>query len=160
MTIIAFDGKILASDTLMVSNNYKFFDKESKIVIRDNIVYAHAGTCCLFKPMVQWYESGRDADKYPKIGEDSSILIVFDPNVVFPSVAVYDASPYPDNQRIGAWGSGSAAAFGAFYCMDVLGVERSAIVAVKTAIAAHTTCGGHLEYVNVENPNRIYLMTA
>ena len=76
MTTIACDGREIAADGLVTSDNFRMERNARKILVEDGAIYAIAGTQCLMRPLVDWVKAGADPDKLPKFGEMAWGLLV------------------------------------------------------------------------------------
>ena len=146
MTVIAWDGRILASDKQETMNGIKF--STTKLKCLGNGDYAAATgdrNDCL--AMMEWYKDGADRDKFPQLGKcnDSySLLLVIKNNL---SAVYYENSPFAVNveDKIIAFGCGRDLALGA------MAAGVSAFEAVKIACQFDIHCGVGCDWVNVAN---------
>ena len=146
MTVIAWDGRILAADKQETTNGVKF--STTKLKYLGNGDYAAATgnrNDCL--AMMEWYKDGADRDKFPQLGkgDDSySLLLVIRNNL---SAVYYENSPFAVNveDRKIAFGCGRDFALGA------MAAGVSAFEAVKIACQFDIHCGVGCDWVNVAN---------
>jgi len=125
MTVIAFDGKILAADKHMTDNDRSCTN--TKVWKHGNVVLAMCGDISFGLALRDWFLSGADPDEFPEPYDRDTIsnLIVWNGN----SICVYERSPFPIvyEDKIAAWGSGGSIALGA------MGYGATAIEAVEIA---------------------------
>lgn len=140
MTVIAFDGKVLAADRMVTMGGTI---TESTKIRKDDLgnVFAHAGALCYFLPLIDWYKNGANPKDYPveKGDEYHSIFIVWDGS----QFKTYHDSPYPcyfERNQL-AWGRGDEIALGAMLA------GATAIRAVEIAAKVCNTCGCGVDYM-------------
>lgn len=147
MTVIAWDGRILASDKQVTMNGIKF--STTKLKYLGNGEYAAMTgdrNDCL--AMLEWYKDGADRDKFPQLGKGNdsySLLLVIRGNNL--SAVYYENSPFAVNveDRKIAFGCGRDLALGA------MAAGVSAFEAVKIACQFDIHCGVGCDWVNVAN---------
>jgi hypothetical protein len=81
MTIIAYCGKFIASDSLSTWGEYRNYDA-IKLVTRGNTVFAACGLIALIEPMIEWYLDGTDPLTCPAAYKDdlTTELIAISPS--------------------------------------------------------------------------------
>ncbi len=133
MSIIAWDGKILAADRQGV--NHDLAVEAKKITNIDNAIAAWTGDLAAGPILIDWYTSGAKQEDWPDFqkSEDWSRLIIATKNMV----TVYERIPYPIEikEKFMAWGSGRDYAIGA------MAAGASAADAVLIANKYCITCG-------------------
>lgn len=146
MTVIAWDGRILAADKQVTMNGIKFSTTKLKYLGNGDYA-AMAGdiNCCL--AMMEWYKDGADRDKFPQLGngnDNSSLLLVIRNNL---SAVYYENSPFAVNveDRKIAFGCGRDLALGA------MAAGAGAFEAVKIACQFDIHCGVGCDWVNIAN---------
>jgi ATP-dependent protease HslVU (ClpYQ) peptidase subunit len=145
MTTIAWDGKFIASDGQKSSGNYICPGSATKIIRRENMVFALTGISSLFEPMIDWYLKGAAPKECPRpLSENSSsfsILIIFKEGKAF---KVSSNIPYPEEVFApDAWGSGGVWAVGA------LKAGADVRRAVEIAIECDTSSGGEIQVMDL-----------
>jgi hypothetical protein len=147
MSIIAFDGKTIAADTLSVHYDVKQPAQKLFHHPHKNIAIAFTGHHANGLLMMEWYLEGAKRDNFPSCQstDNWARLIVFmkeetaHPNGTRTSKIVtseYEQSPHPLPSRgPWAWGSGRDVALGA------LEMGADARQAVAVACKYYTTCG-------------------
>ena len=145
MTIIVWDGKVLASDKQTTSGGLK--RKATKIFKIHGSLYGFSGDFDYAYAMKEWFEEGAQIDKFPKHQEhDDNWVGVL---VVTPDKRVlkYERSPKPmDFTEAGAMciGSGRDFAFGA------LAMGADAVRAVEVACEYDNGCGMGIDVLTIE----------
>lgn len=135
MTVIAWDGRILAADR--ASTNVGYLRTVTKIFRVPGGVVAFAGDEANAMALLEWFRLGRDVSKWPKTQEDgdraASALFVDEANILWR----YSTTPYPERceDAFDAVGSGRDYALAAMY------LGHSARVAVEVACALDNSCG-------------------
>lgn len=144
MTIIAWDGEMVAADKQATQNGTTRIT--TKLVMMNNVVATFNGCEAAGLMLSNWYFEGANIDKWPqKIqdGEDWSELIIFE----YPNVFVYQRYPQciQIKNKFWAWGSGKDLAIGA------MAAGASAIEAVKIASKYDDGCGLGIDSFNILN---------
>ncbi len=136
MSVIAWDGKIIAADKRSIGGGIKGIT--TKIVqVNDTEVIAGNGSLDQFAVLVSWYKSGADVNTWPKFQEDDdenwTQLILASKQ----GVKIYGRYPYPwaHEDKYQAFGAGRELALGAMY------MGANAIEAVKVASVFESSCG-------------------
>lgn len=140
MTVIAWDGKILAADKLALNNGLKRTTTKIR-KIGDLLVGASGDTSATMEAF-NWVEKGRIPSEYPKIQQSKEefccLIVILDNKIL-----MYEMSPYPvlyeDKQF--AIGSGRDLAIAAMHC------GRSAIEAVEIASIYEASCGNGVDWI-------------
>jgi hypothetical protein len=144
MTVIAWDGRYVAADSLKCFGSSRNTKPCQKIMVREGIVFALTGSAALFEPMIKWYLSGKDPEKMPACGDDykTTKLLVFEGGE---TASFYmPGLPYPDEfSAPDAWGAGADFAIGA------MEAGKSAAEAVAIAIKRETYCGGPVNVIDL-----------
>lgn len=137
MTVIACDGRQIASDGLMTYGRERAPQSIKKITARNGRIIAAAG-CRLFDTLIEWIEEGADPNSVPKIeDEDSWMLLVIEPDGrmrTYHSKAPYSAEAFPP----------FAMGCGAPYAMGAMLAGASARRAVEIACELDVYCGGEI----------------
>lgn len=143
MSVVVYDGKTLAADTLAISAGLGF--KVSKMLISDGTACAWTGDHALGIRLAQWYFDGADPATFPNkdIKDDEWCrLIVADQY----GCEFYEVQPVPIRvlDPFAAWGSGRDFALGA------LAMGASAKEAVEVACRFSIECGGAPQVIVLE----------
>lgn len=141
MTVIAWDGKTLAADTLLTYGDVR---TTGYVKIKDigDCVYAITGKMNHFEPLMAWHRDGCIVADYPEECKDTSTLVVVDKRSG--ECMSYICSPYPCiSEGVDAWGCGMVMAFGAMYA------GASAAEAVQICIDHCDGVGGTVMSVTV-----------
>lgn len=145
MTVIAYDGRFLAADSLKCFGSCKDAKPYQKIMVRNGVAFACTGSAALFEPMIKWYLDGKDPEKLPPCGDQykDTKLIVFDGE----TASFYmPGLPYPDEVSApDAWGAGADVAIGA------MEAGLDAAKAVEIAIKREAFCGGPVQVIDLLN---------
>lgn len=147
MTVIAWDGRSVAADTLATAGGYRDQKPSRKIVRRGDYAYGIVGYPAWFEAWIKWHERGADPAFIPSSGisaDDAGNFLVFKADAAFVCSA---RMPYlaevgaPD-----AWGSGCDFAIGAMHA----GADAREAVAI--AIACSPSCGGSIDVIELLPP--------
>ena len=143
MTAIAWDGRYLASDSLVCYGSSRGSAPFKKIRTCDGVAYALTGSSALFEPMITWIQSGAHPSDKPICSDEhaKTLLLVFRDNRCFG----YRADlPYPDEfSAPDAWGVGADFAIGA------MEAGKNAVEAVEIAIRREVYTGGPVEFIDL-----------
>jgi hypothetical protein len=143
MTVIAWDGRYVAADSLKCYGSSRAMAPVQKLRVRDGIVFACTGSGALFEPMIQWYLAGKDPEKVPPCGDDhkGTTLIVFTSE----GACFYKLDmPHPEELSApDAWGAGADFAIGA------MEVGADAKTAVEAALRRETYTGGPVQVIDL-----------
>lgn len=137
MTTIAFDGKVLATDSQVSCENIKYTD-EQKLFRIDGALYAFAGDTKDRELFLQWIAEGAPLDGKPELceGDDFSAVQVTKYGAAFEYDGDLIALPV---RGCRAWGSGWQVAEA---CLQ-LGL--GAVTAIETAIKLDCYTGGEVQ---------------
>lgn len=142
MTTIAFDGKILASDSRMTSNNEIMRGNVNKISIRKDYAFCLAGTFAAFEPLVKWFTKGAIEADFPSLNMQYTFLVI-DKKL---KVTVYSSNNGSHKTKYKApiaIGSGQDFATGA------MAIGANAKQAVKAASKLDIYTGGKIKSVDL-----------
>ena len=142
MTVIAWDGKTLAADKQATLNRTTY--TTTKISKHGQALVAIVGTYVDGAAMLNWFLSGMDPEKFPKLyNEDDACLWVFTSD----SIVRFEGSPYPITveDTIVSDGSGGGIALGAM----LMGAD--AVTAVKLAMERDIYSGGGIDVLQLGN---------
>lgn len=145
MTIVAWDGKIIASDKLCSTIDLnRTVTKIWKIT--DDLIISITGSLGQGLILRDWYVGGAIPEKWPKFQEtdDWTRLIVVDHG----NVGIYEQYPEKliNEDPFDAWGSGRDYAIGA------MAAGCNAIEAVKIANQFNIYCGNGIDWFSIANP--------
>jgi hypothetical protein len=82
MTVIAWDGRFVAADSLECYGTVRSSRAVQKLSERNGFVFACTGSGALFEPLINWYVAGCKSDAVPSCGNDGkdTKLVVFRPD--------------------------------------------------------------------------------
>lgn len=147
MTTVAFDGKVIAVDSRAVAGVLISNDRVEKILVKDNVAFAIAGTFCMFRPLIKWFIDGGDIKEIPTGGSEDNDCTSF---IVCTGGRCFQYNPklpYPDEIHPPfSWGTGREIALGAMLA------GKSAVEAVRIAATVDPSTGGDIRFVNLESP--------
>ena len=144
MTVVAYDGKTLATDTQMTYGS--LLTTTSKLRADASCYYASCGDPAAAEALIEWLTSGGPFPRIPSMpdGEPACVLWCVPRNGEVP---FYISSALPQEVPLTApyWagGTGAGVALGAMF------VGADAIKAVEAACKHDTQCGGDIEAVTV-----------
>jgi hypothetical protein len=145
MTTIAIDSKgFVAADGLRTWSGDITGRAEEKLRIRYGRIYALAGTCGAFEPLIKWHgEQEADPDKVPKLGGDNGwLLVVIDGSGLV--LKYTNTCPYAEDLPTPvAFGAGMDLAKGAM----LAGASAERAVQLVADNTNHT--GGRIQVVNI-----------
>lgn len=143
MSVVCWDGKIIAADRIAVVGNMKFSSsKIQRLPNRDTVAWTGAASSGL--AMLAWWSAGGNPAMFPESqkGPDwSRFIVVTSKGKAFSFEN--QPIPIPETTRRMAWGAGRDFAMGA------LEAGSSAIQAVKIASKLCTECGCGVEWFRV-----------
>lgn len=143
MTIIAWDGKMLAADKQCTScGNAQQVTKLFKV---DGGAVAFAGNEGHAMALLAWFRAGRDPDKWPKKQGDNSADAYF---ATTEGLFVYSGDDGPNPAR--REGKFHAAGAGRDYALAAMYLGKNAREAVEIACVLDTTCGMGIDAWEVE----------
>ena len=132
MSVIAFDGKIIAADKQATANGLVI--ESTKLIRRNGIILGWTGATDYGRTLADWYLEGAKKDQWPKFQESDgwARLIVFDKELFF-----YEQAPtrIPVEHPFMAWGAGRDFAMAAMY------LGHTATKAVEVASSMCDSCG-------------------
>lgn len=144
MTIIAYDGKSIAVDSIACNDSMKFTLNKYKLFSGEiiNSLYLWHGEYSLGLRLVDWHWSGGDISQWPSRQYTDAwtglIVVHFDRDHRLIDMVEYEQEPYPEpiDTPFLAWGSGEKFAMGA------MAAGANAKRAAEIACELCTTCGG------------------
>jgi hypothetical protein len=113
MTVIAWDGRMVAADSMLEAGGYVYPRGTKKLILFDGNIYATSGAAGLVKPCMDWVLRNDEPENMPKVTDPQGYnFMVFMPDGV--AHARSNANPYPyEPGAPDAWGSGCDFAIGA-----------------------------------------------
>lgn len=146
MSVIAWDGKTLAADRMVVIGDTIYTGRKLWPLEEGGGALAEVGNADCGASMVRWWKEGAKREEFPESqkGDKWATLIVALPGR---PVFYYEKTPEPIESRddFSAWGCGREAALGA------LALGASAQKAVEVASQFILYCGRGCDFVRV-NP--------
>lgn len=144
MSVIAWDGNIIAADSQLCEAGY-FVRPSCKLIKKEGIIFGSTGNAAGFKQLVHWYLNGKQVEDWPDIQstDDWTRLIV----VNHCKVTAIEKIPLEMQiyeEKFTAWGHGSDFAVGA------MEMGATAIEAVRIACKYDTFCGGRIDSFTIE----------
>ena len=129
MTTIAWDGHMVAADSMATTGDYKNPRDVVKLKLEAGILFALCNTSCMFEPLVRWYLASAEPGMMPRAPDADFSFVVFKPGETLYFVQDCPYPSYPGSPN--AWGSGGAFAIGAMLN------GASAVEAVRIACKAN-----------------------
>ena len=151
MTVIVWDGRFVAADSLEVSGCLRTSRAVEKIEVRDGVVYAVTGAAGLHKQLIDWvHEHSADPEKKPSVHEQhqDTAVVVFRDGRCFS----YDLKmPYPvECFAPDAWGCGTAT----YLAIGAMKYGADAKAATEIAIESSTCVGGPVQVIDLHQLQR------
>lgn len=142
MTVIAWDGKVLAADKRADVNGTGITTTKIKKLPSGEVV-AFTGSASTGRVLMDWYESGADKSAWPESqsGDDWARLVV----AAEGGISFYESHPVAVSvqDKFTAFGSGRDVALGA------LAMGATAVQAVEIASRFQSDCGNGCDSFNV-----------
>ena len=142
MSVVAWDGKIIAADRMIVSADMR--SEGVKLIKLDRVFLAWVGEQGGGLALFDWYTNGCHKSEWPEMQKtnDWTRLIVVDGS----GVRFYEREPYAQSvtSPFMAWGSGRD------FAMGVMATGADAIKAVEITNKLSTTCGMGVDFYEVE----------
>lgn len=141
MTVIAWDGNILAADKML--SDSVIWRHSTKIRRHGDFLIGLAGDSDMTREMADWFVRGAKVEEFPvgsRLIENYSEMLVIHPDK---SISLYQRTPFPimlDGPQA-ALGNGRDAA------MAVMLLGHNAIKAVEVACQICTGCGGGIDFL-------------
>lgn len=147
MTIIAWDGRVLAADKMSSSGG--FIRKVTKIYVVPEGIVGFCGSGVAARAMLEWFRNGRKADLWPKIqGSDKDAYSLF---VDWSGRHwTYEDWPHPIPQE-NSW---DAIGSGRDYAAAMLHTGQGAVRAVQVASDLCIDCGMGYDVIVLEDAKR------
>lgn len=143
MTVICWDGKTVAADSLECYGSTRSAKPVKKLQAREGMVFACTGTGALFDPMIRWYLTAGLEKPIPPCGDShkDTKLLVFKGDRAW--VISFDL-PYPAELHApDAWGVGADMAIGA------MEAGATAEKAVEVCIKREVYVGGPVQVIDL-----------
>lgn len=148
MTVIAWDGKILAADRRADSAGWKTM-KTCKIFAHDAYLCGFAGDHAVAMELVAWFKGDRNPDNYPKFlnpeGKSWARLVCIDP--LTGKIDLYETTPFPLEMETPIFAMGS----GRDFALAAMHLGESAIGAVSAASYFDTGCGNGVDFLTKDD---------
>lgn len=147
MTVIACDGRQIASDSLMCYGSERAAQPGRKLLREFGRIFAIAGSV-IGKALVHWYMSGAHPDNAPRLGGDAHwqlLVVETDGRMLFFTSAVPYAQPAKAPFTMG---------IGAAYAMGAMLAGASAKRAVEIACELEVYCGGEIVVFDMPQAQR------
>ena len=142
MTVIAWDGSVLAADKMAVDGG-GIRRTTTKIQRHHDALLAMTGSWDIACELREWWKMGASQSNFPeKARGDVATLIVIRTGVI----ETYNSGPFPLIHEVKqcAFGSGRDFAEAAMYC------GKSAIEAVEIACKFQSDCGNGVDYMALD----------
>lgn len=153
MTVIVWDGKILAADKQATEGGVKRKVTKIKRVAKGKFkgwLMGGSGPCAQANAMMMWFEAGAKEDKFPHLQEDDELGAVL--TVISPTKDVmrfeYTPVPIVFEEAVFATGSGRDVAYGA------LAMGADARRAVAVACDFMSDCGMGIDYLELKEKKK------
>jgi hypothetical protein len=149
LTTIAWDGRYVAADTLMISGSYKHPMPYQKLRLGNGVCYGLTGYAAWFDAWIKWYEAGADPAATPacNISDGGGAFIVLQQGT---ASFFTREMPYAMHlQAPDAWGSGAEYAIGAMMA------DASAIRAIDIAIRVDHGTGGKTQAIDLQTMSEV-----
>ena len=150
MTVIAWDGKSVAADSLATFGGYRSPLWAQKITRRDDFVYGITGFFGWFDAWIEWHRAGADPQRIPAASVPMDRCGNF---LIFTRDSAFCCSAQmPYLQRTGApdaWGDGCEYAIGAMLA------GASAQRAAEVAISSSSSCDGPVCAIDLSDLDQI-----
>lgn len=143
MTCIAWDGHTLAADKQVTSAGVA--GTVTKIHRVPGGIVGFSGNEGHATALLEWFRNGRDPEKWPKKGGESSASAMF---ITEEGLFTYsgDDGPFPTRRedKFDAWGCGYA------YALAAMHLGHDARAAVEVACALDVNCGMGIDTLTLE----------
>lgn len=141
MTTIAYDGKVMAADTLHVSGYTKSYAQKIWF-LRPGVIVGAAGPAATAAEVIDWLDRGAHPADFPKVqrGDDWSLVLV----VANRRIMRIEQGPIPIMVR----GPYAAAGSGAEFALAAMALGKSAYDAVQLAGELDTGTGGAVDVLD------------
>lgn len=143
MTIVVFDGKKMASDSLMIDGSRKSKKPFCKMYETEKYLIGAAGAIGQVQRIIRWIMGAEE--ELPHIPDNEEIMYeVMLVDRKTKDVFVFEGRTFDmiPSDKITAIGSGSPYAYGA---LSLMGRKPCAVKAVKAAIDCDMYCGGDIK---------------
>lgn len=151
MSVVAWDGKWLAANTTSISSGLKTKTIKTRCVEKNGktaIIYAWVGDISVGRMLAEWHEKSKRSQDFPSVDKDDGATLIIVSRHMCSQLSSHQPSMVPIDGAFESWGSGFQVAMGAMY------MGASPMNAVRAANSLITTCGGGIEYYNLETMER------
>lgn len=147
MSVIAWDGRYIASDQRGINCGYYFMQK--KLHVWKNAIIGVVGDQCAALSILEWFKRGAPEDHFPAIQSTDAwarCIIATARNVEH-----YEQTPFPIDvhEPFMAWGSGRDFALGA------MAAGKNAIQAVEITCQLCVSCGNGIQAYDLKTMKEI-----
>lgn len=142
MTVIAWDGKVLAADKRAVNNGVAF--TVTKLFRVGDDAVAYTGDAAMGAQILAWFIDGADPAKFPesqRSGDNWAIMVCAGPD----GLRAYERTPFPIYIEDDFWAAGS----GRDAALATLHLGGTAEEAVRVASLIDTGCGNGVDSLEV-----------
>ena len=150
MTVIAWDGKTLAADKQQTCVGLKSKTTKIKKTEHGELLFS-SGKASIVTSLFHWYESGADADKYPKHQEDNDnhgwLYVIRKDKTIW----CYERTAYPFPIEEERYADGS----GRDYAMGAMAMGADAIEAVNIACHFDSECGLGIDSMTLDGSHEV-----
>lgn len=142
MTVIVWDGKILAADKQFSWGPVKH--QTTKLYIANGIAFGASGDAPLCESLIVWFQNGASDKDLPtsKDETDEACLLVIKPEGAYFYFSG-GATPIPIEDTPIVLGTGRQVALGAMHA------GANAIEAVRATNAIHSSCGMGIDFIDM-----------
>jgi hypothetical protein len=146
MSVVAWDGNILAADRMGVNGNLKILLPKIKILKNKDVV-AWVGDYPCGLMLADWYESGAKKENWPEFKDDqfATLIVLKTKEKTLETYTDYPIAE-PVYDKLMAWGSGRDFALTAMY------LYKTAPMAVNIAARFDSSCGNGVECYDIDRP--------
>ena len=153
MTVIAWDGSILAADRQSTNNGMK--RAVTKIKKIGDSLYGISGSFDRGVTVLNWVEAGKDPQEWPEFQqkeEDYCFLLEIAPGGI---IYKYEREPYPIHIEEIQYAQGS----GRDYAMGAMFMGANAVEAVKAACEFDVSCGMGIDILALDDAAYTFVPT-
>lgn len=150
MTIIVWDGKILAADRQATSSGIK--REVTKIRKIGDSLYGISGSFDRCMALFHWVENGKDPEKWPAFQRDSDDWVYMCEIAPGGIVKKYEREPYPMYIEETQYAQGC----GRDYAMGAMWMGAGAVDAVKAACQFDPNCGMGIDILALDDSDYVF----
>lgn len=142
MTVIAWDGKMMAGDRLIHRNG--LIEEGTKVFETMDYIIGLSGQCDLFDRILSWVRSGLDDNFFPVIEKNSIEFIIYDKTEM--KLYSYESSKNPSTIESRFYSIGH----GREYASAIMHIGKTAKEAVEVANSLDVYCGMGVDVIYVD----------